>query len=310
MGLFPTELVLIVLSHLCDDPESLSSCTLVCQGWVPLSRQYLFAALVAKLPPPPSRDLIRLPQSIAELANGVSTRCPYLKELHIYTPIMLNVGSGFLQHSDIFHLVKNLPKLQSLHLQDVSIIHNELDEVPYGLSIDTLELSFRKRLVARPIVSTINTLKLFSNITNLSVVIQHLGQDITEQIQSLPVQQIGHLLLDASILSLRSLQGAIHSQSVIEMLALQPQILEWSGVVALGLIIQRFSSRLVSLKLNPGPPSSNYKRNHDHNACKLALYTLDMIPSLTNHSRSVVRRLGDLISLSMHYPQGSDISSR
>ena len=174
----------------------------------------------------------------------------------MYTPITLNVGSGFLQHSDMFHLVKNLPNLQSLHLQDVSISHNELDEVPYGLWIDTLELSFRKRLVARPIVSTINTLKLFSNITNLSVVIQHIGQDNTEQIQSLPVQQIGNLLLDASIISLRSLQGAIHSQSVIGTVALQPHMDTWNEVVELGPIIQSMSSRLVSLKLAPGLPSS------------------------------------------------------
>ena len=257
MKSFPAELGLMALGHLRDDSESLSACTLVCHEWVPLARHYLFAALDAELPPPPSQDLIRLPQSIAELASGISARGPYLNELRIHTPLRKKSEPGVLQHSIIFHLVKNLPKLQALRLQDISIVHNEFNEVPSGLSIDTLELSFGERLVERPVASTITVLKLFSNIKNLSVVIQHKGRDKKEQqTQILPVQQIEHFELDATVTQLCLLQGTIHSQSVIGTVALQPHMETWNEVVELGPIIQSMSSRLVSLKLAPGLPSS------------------------------------------------------
>lgn len=261
-----------VLENLHDDTEALSSCALVCPDWLDLSRQRLFASLAVKLPPPPSADLIRLPQTIAGLASGTSVRCPYVKTLRIYTPLNRKVEPGVLQSSLLVHLVRKLPKLQSLQLADVDIVVEEPFENP-SLPLNTLEIGFRDRMVQRPFAAAVTALKLFSNIQNLSLKFDYSIEGQKYLHLPLPVQRIGHIELEGPLAAIFAYRDVSHSDSTITSMSLHPAIGKWSRLDRLGELIQDVASQLVSLALTTGIPMLDYWKSNDLCKCSLVSWS-------------------------------------
>lgn len=226
------------------------------------------------LPPPPSEDLIRLPQTLAGIASGASVRCPYIKTLRIQTPFNRNLKPGILKSSLIAHLVQKLPKLHSLQLVDVVISSEDVRDTSL-FSLESLELRFEERMVAHPIAAIIAALRLFSHIQSLSITIEYLADRQQEQQSrlALPVQVIGYIELEGMLPTIRALQRYLKLDSSTTV-SLRPYAGKWVELKELGLIIRDVSPQLVSLAITTGLFILDYRKSND--TCKSLSYSLSL----------------------------------
>ena len=282
MPLLPVELILTIFGYLQDDPGSLSSCSLVCHGWVHLARQYLFAVMNTTLPPSPMGKPYRLPRSIISIINSASIRIGYIKKLHIEEGYNYPLRAATLQGSVIYQLVAKLPKLQSLQFVNVPITLFEPIDGNIRLSLKSLELKYGEATVRDLITSTAVVLQLFSAIETLSIITEYPANLMRftgfrhPQVHRLHGVRIGHLRLDVTLPQFRLLHDLIDIGCSVGTISLRPHMTQWVHANDFGLMIRDISSKIVSLTLSHWHPYRSFLKSNSTRKLIL-LFTLHVM---------------------------------
>lgn len=160
----PLEVFAIVIDYLEGDSQTLKSCTLVCRSWLQFSRPHLFRFMRIDLSNPESKLRTK------RFADGSAIHCSYVQTLQIGVDSDNSTGCFPITYHRFSQMVRNLPHLRTLSLEEKAVCKFTLDDpTPSLLSIDKLVLWFTSFEPKKSIQHLLAPLALFSRINHLVI---------------------------------------------------------------------------------------------------------------------------------------------